>query len=108
MQGPQPTAAPPAARTVVATRMRRLVRRRTERTALGTHLGGHQALRSGSEADQNELSGAQFGDSEPAQGLHMDKDVGRPLPARQEAETAKSVEPFHLRPFETACGRYGH
>src|SRR5262249_41764079 len=47
-------------------------------------------------------------DSKPAQGLHVDENVGRPLPARQEAETAKPVEPFHLRPFETTRRSHGN
>ena len=38
----------------------------------------------------------------------MDEDIGRPLPARDEAEPAKPIEPFHLRPFETACWSHGN
>src|SRR6185437_1240699 len=80
-----------------------LMRGRAQRTGFGPHFGRHHALRPGPEADQDELAGPQLGNAEPAQGLHMDENVRRALAAREEAKTAKPIEPFHLCPFETAC-----
>src|SRR5690242_10521286 len=80
-----------------------LMRCGTERAALGPDFGGHQPLGAGSIAHQDELARAQFGHPVTAQGFHMYENIGRPLPARQEAEAAKPIEPFDLCSFETAC-----
>src|SRR5215470_19101128 len=82
-----------------------LVRCWAERSALRPDLGGHQSLRARSVAHQHELAGAQFRHAEAPQGFHVDENVGRPLPARQEAEAAKPIEPFDLCSFEAACWR---
>src|SRR5262245_66591658 len=81
-----------------------LVRAWTERSAFGTNLGSHQSLWTRTEAHQNGLPGPQLGNPVAAQRLHVHEDVRRPLPAREEAEPAQAIEPFHLRAFETARG----
>src|SRR5262245_33425098 len=50
------------------------VRGGSDRNALGAHLGGHHALRARPEADHHELAGAQLGDAEAAQRLHVHED----------------------------------
>src|SRR5580698_1085032 len=79
------------------------VRGQTERSALGTNFGRHQALRAGSEPHQHELAGTQLRHTEAAQSLHMDEDIGSPVASCHKPETAKPIEPIDLCPFETAC-----
>ena len=59
----------------------------------------------GPEAHQDELPRPQLGEAEAAQRLHVHEDVGGALAPRQKTETTQPVEPFHLRPFETARRR---
>src|SRR6516164_6841762 len=82
-----------------------LMRCGPERPALRPHLRRHQPFRSWSISNQDELAWAQFGHAEAPQRFHVHENVGRPLPSRKEAESAKPVEPFDLCSFETACWR---
>jgi hypothetical protein len=43
-----------------------LVRRQADGSALGMHFRRHQSLRTGPEADEDKLPGAQFGEAEAA------------------------------------------
>src|ERR1041384_158721 len=61
--------------------------------AVGAHFGRHHALRTGAETHQHGLAGAQLGDAEAAQRLHVDEDVRRAVAAGDEAESAQPVEP---------------
>src|SRR5271167_1933072 len=79
-----------------------LVRGKPGRTGLGLDLSRHHAFGTRPEPDQDILPGAQFRHAIPPQRFHVDKDIGRPLPAGQEAEPAKPVEPFYLSPFQPA------
>jgi hypothetical protein len=45
-------------------------------------------------ANLDDLSGPQFGETEPTQRLHMDENIFRALAARQKAEALDPVEPF--------------
>src|SRR5262245_45312563 len=78
-----------------------LMRSRAERSALRPDLGRHQSLGPGSVAHQHKLARAQFRHTEPAQRFHMHENVGGSLPARQETEAAKPIEPFDLCSLET-------
>ena len=87
-------------------RRSRISARPAVRAAVGAHFGRHQALRAGPEAHQHGLAGPQLGEAEAAQRLHVHEDVRRALAARQEAEAAQPVEPFHHGPLEPAGRRH--
>src|SRR5262245_13355496 len=69
------------------------------RHSVGPQLGGHAAFDTHPPAYLNHLLGPQLGEAEAPQRLHVHEDVGRSVPARQEAEAAHAVEPFHHGPL---------
>ena len=80
------------------------VRLRESQIDIWVNFGSHQPLVTLSEPDQNDLPGAQFGQSEPPQGFHVDENVFCAVTACQEAEAFGAIEPFDDRPFQTAAG----
>src|SRR3569623_64132 len=83
-----------------------LVGRQPARTNFGLNLRRHHALGAGPVAHQHVLARAQLGHSIPAQGFHVDEDVGSSLAAGHETKPAQAVEPHHLGALYPA--RWGH
>src|SRR5262249_9624709 len=86
----------------IAENARPSVRRQRRRPGLGMNFGRHHALGTRPEPDQNILTRPELGHAETAQRLHVDENVGRPLPASQETETAQPVEPLDLGALKPA------
>src|ERR1700683_4411826 len=80
----------------------RLMQDGVKRLALGGNFTRHQAVGAGSEAHQHKLTGLQFRHAEPTQGFHVYENVCRSNTAREKSKSAKPIEPFDLRAFETA------
>jgi len=84
------------------------VRGRRTRSGIGANFGGHKAFRALAITHQHHLAGAEFGETEAPQGLHVHEDVGGALAAGEEAEAAQTIEPFHPGAFEAARRRDGN
>lgn len=65
----------------------------------------HQPLGARPEPHKQAFARFEIRDAETPQRLHMDENIFRPLPARDEAKAPRAIEPFDDHDFEPACRR---
>src|SRR5262249_24382098 len=76
--------------------------------AVRPQLGCHAAFATHAPADLDDLIGSQFGEPEPAQRLHMDKDIRSAFATCQKSKSANPIEPFDPGPLPIAFCRDLH